>query len=92
MTHTTHYFTFGQVHWSSFDLPRGGRLADYWVAVVAETDHRGIFMERFTSLYCPTPRQFAMEYTDANFKPEYYERGELVRFDAAGLTVQEARP
>lgn len=74
-----HYFTFGQEHMAAVSFPRGGRLADYWVTVEAENNHREHFIKRFTEPYCPRPMQFAMEYTADSFKPEYFPGGELAR-------------
>jgi hypothetical protein len=79
---TTHCFTFGQSHMASYALPNGGRLADYWVAVEASDDHRARFIEQFTVPYCPRPMQFAMEYSEDNFSPEYFPGGELLRITA----------
>lgn len=76
---STHYFTFGQSHMANVALPNGGKLADYWVAVEAEADHRKHFIEQFTEPLCPRPMQFAMEYTDDNFKPEFFPGGEIAR-------------
>lgn len=52
---TTHYFTFGQDHMASVEFKSGGRLADYWVAVEAEDNHREIFIKQFTEKSCPRP-------------------------------------
>jgi hypothetical protein len=76
---SVHYFTFGQVHTADIDLPRGGRLSDYWVAVDADSDHRKHFIEQFTSQHCPRPMQFATEYTDDSLKIKYFPKGELKR-------------
>jgi hypothetical protein len=86
MATITHYFTFGQNHMTNFPLPRGGRLADYWVAVEIQDEdidddynHRYLFVQEFSSKYCPTPNQFAFEYTDETFKGGYFPNGELTR-------------
>lgn len=79
MTATDRYFTFGQSHTANIILPRGGRLADYWVTVVAEKDHRKLLIDKFTSVFCPSPHQFAFEYNITNFLPEYCSKGELER-------------
>ncbi len=81
---TTHFFTFGQNHMSSYPLPTGGgRLADYWVAVESsENNHREIFIDKFTSRYCPSPAQFSSEYTHETFKGSYFPGGELLRIGA----------
>lgn len=76
---TKHYFTFGQVHTANFPLPKGGRLADYYVVVTATENHRERFIEQFTKLYCPSPDQFAYEYRtiDAQVMAGYLPGGEL---------------
>ncbi len=76
---TTHYFTFGQSHMANAAYPNGGRLADYWVAVEAEDDHRSHFVDKFTSQFCPRPDQWAMEYDEDRFDPVYFPGGELAR-------------
>ena len=76
---TTRYFTFGHDHMACVEFPRGGRLADYWVAVEAVDKHRDYFIEKFTTHFCPRPMQFAMEYDESNFKPKYFPLGELTR-------------
>lgn len=78
---TVHYFTFGQVHTATVNLPLGGRLADYWVTVDLPDSmgeqHREHFVEHFTKPYCPTPNQFAFEYVKEDFIPGYFPKGEL---------------
>lgn len=75
----THYFTFGHAHMASVSFPNGGRLADYWVAVEAPDNHRKHFIEHFTSVYCPRPMQWSMEYTADRFNPAYFPGGEIAR-------------
>ena len=74
---TTHYFTFGSDHMSNHpDLK--GRLADHWVRVRTERGwHRHAFIELFARLYLPHKRQWAMEYFEKDFNPEYFPAGEL---------------
>jgi hypothetical protein len=79
----THYFTFGQSHMANVAFPNGGRLADYWVAVEAERDHREHFIGSFTSRYCPRPMQFAMQYVEEDFEPTYFPGGEIARIAVA---------
>lgn len=67
---------------SSYALPRGGRLADYWVAVEASEGHREHFIEHFMSCYCPRLTQFAMEYDEGDLITEYFPGGELCRITA----------
>ena len=86
-----HFFTFGQTHTTTNDLPRGGRLADYWVTVSLPEHlknlHRLVFVDEFTSKYCPHPLQFAFEYDDHlnPLDPEYYPKGELCVIDENGV-------
>jgi len=75
----THYFTFGQNHTAKVDLPHGGRLADYWVAVEAPNHHRMHFIQRFVEPYCPRPAQWAFEYDEDRINKEYFPKGELTR-------------
>ncbi len=82
---TRHYFTFGTNHMTNFPLPHGGRLADYWVTVEAEEDHRKIFMDQFTEHYCPRRVQFSMEYDDDDFNREYFPNGELCVVRSTGI-------
>lgn len=79
----THYFTFGQTHMANVSFPNGGRLADYWVAVEAESYHREHFIGSFTSRYCPRPMQFAMQYVEEDFEPTYFPGGEIARITVA---------
>lgn len=83
MTQVTHYFTFGQAHMTNYPLPNGGRLTDYWVEVELPSDygesHREVFIREFTSVYCPRPEQFSMEYTKESFEPDYFPDGCLHR-------------
>ena len=77
-----HYFTFGQVH-TTTHKNCVGRLADYWVEVDEyvkdRQSHRKTFMKFFASVFCPRPEQFAFEYTEKFFEPEYYPNGCLCR-------------
>lgn len=82
------HFTFGQSHMTNYPLPSGGRIADYWVTVdlpKGRKDHRNVFIENFTSAHCPWPLQFAMEYTQSRFNPEYFPGGELCVIDENGI-------
>jgi hypothetical protein len=78
-----HFFTFGQVHVCDIPLPRGGRLADYYVRVSIpkvlkeEYDHRTLFIDLFTRVHCPDHIQFAFEYTPDTFETRYYPKGVL---------------
>lgn len=75
------YFTFGQTHMTNFPLPRGGRLADYYVKVTLRKDwdetHRHVFMREFTSQFCPEPIQFAFEYDEGTLKMDCFPKGQL---------------
>ncbi len=88
-TRTRSHFTFGQDHMSNYPLPGGGRLADYWVTVElpngSELSHRDVFIDRFTKYHCPRPMQFAMEYDDARFKPDYFPGGQLCLITENGI-------
>jgi hypothetical protein len=89
MNRTKSIFTFGQSHMTNFPLPNGGRIADYWVTVdLPESmagEHRTVFIEQFTSHYCPRPNQFAMEYDESRFNEEYFPGGELCRITEEGI-------
>lgn len=80
---TTHYFTFGQSHMTNYPLE--GRLADYWVAVELpdgdQRSHRDVFISKFTTYYCPSPNQFALEYAEEDFQSGYFPNGELLRIN-----------
>lgn len=91
---TTHMFTFGQSHMSSFPLPKkGGRLADYWVEVDIPRshpfDHRSVFIEHFTEEYCPRPMQWNVEYTSSAFQKEYFTGGCLCKINEFGIIEEE---
>lgn len=84
-----HYFTFGQSHMSSYTLPGcSGRLADYWVEVESDKgNHRTIFINEFTSRFCPNPIQFGTEYDEVTFKPEYFPGGRLCLIKSTGEII-----
>lgn len=88
----TKYFTFGQSHMTNHPLPLGSRrLADCWVEVLLpnnRSDHRELFIELFTSRYCPTPDQFAFEYDASEFDPDYFPGGRIARITEHGLSDQ----
>jgi hypothetical protein len=73
-----HYFTFG-VGMVSTHPDVAGLLGDYWVevhlSVGSELDHRTIFIDQFTRLYMSRPDQFAFEYDNCSWKPEYFPKG-----------------
>lgn len=75
----THYFTFGQSHRDN----NGSPLADYWVAVELPDNstlyHCEVFIERFAQIHLPSPTQWAFEYTESQFRPEYFKGGEIER-------------
>jgi len=82
------YFTFGQDHMTSYPLSNGGKIADYWVTVSlmpGNWKHREVFVEYFTSYHCPRPMQFAMEYSEKTFKPDYFPGGELCVITENGI-------
>lgn len=90
MTDTiTHHFTFGQAHMTSFPLPEGGRLADYWVSVTlpttTEESHRAVFIREFMEKYCPNPAQFAFEYDDDKFERKWFPNGQLCLITSNGI-------
>lgn len=82
-------FTFGQDHFTRFPLPRRGSLADYWVEVEVSGENpahpRSLFIEHFTSEFCPTPIQFAFEYGLDTFPEHYFRAGRLVSINEGGL-------
>lgn len=83
MKTTKRHFTFGTEHTTSYPLPFGAALADYWVTVeLPDTDewagrHREIFVREFTTDFCPRVMQFSGEYTDESLQPHYFPRGQL---------------
>lgn len=83
-----HYFTFGQVHTTTYPLPRGGPLADYYVIVWADPGFtaRNLFIKHFTTPFCPHPTQFAFEYS-GHFpeKDIYWPHGLLLEIDSCGI-------
>lgn len=87
------YFTFGQDHKTSYPLPAGGRLADFWVAVDLpermQSHARAIFMREFTQRFCPRAIQFAFQYEECTFKPQYFPGGELCRITEDGIQEQD---
>ncbi len=89
MTRTQSHFTFGQSHMTNYPLPRGGRIADYWVTVdLPESmagEHRDVFIREFTSHHCPRPNQFAMEYDTARLQPDYFPGGQLCLITEDGI-------
>lgn len=87
------YFTFGQDHMTNYPLPGPGRLADFWVTVDLPEQMQGharsIFIREFTERYCPRANQFAFQYEECTFKPEYFPGGELCRITEGGLQKEE---
>jgi len=84
------HFTFGQNHMTNFPLPRGGRIADYWVTVELPDDYepyhpRQMFIGHFTNHYCPSPMQFAMEYEEGTLDESFFPGGELCRITENGI-------
>lgn len=83
------HFTFGSGHMSNFPLPKGGLLTDYWVTVELpeglDKSHREMFVEHFTSRYCPRPMQFAMEYEDNDLNPMFFPGGQLCTITSVGI-------
>lgn len=77
----SHFFTFGQTHMTNYPLSRGGQIKDYWVEVEQPCDdtmsHRELFMATFGEHHLPHPNQWGFEYTEADFKPEFFPRGRL---------------
>ena len=86
---TTHCFTFGSGHMTSYPLPRGGTISDYWVEVELPVDfpmnHREFFMKYFTDRFCPRPEQFSFEYSLGQLKPEYFPGGCIARLNYNGF-------
>lgn len=85
-----HYFTFGQSHMTSYPLPPpGGRLADFWAEVHLPKNHheshRAVFFDSFAEYYLPTPTQWSMEYTEAEFKSEFFPHGRLCLITEKGI-------
>lgn len=89
MQRTKSVFTFGQNHMTNYPLHLGGRIADYWVTVDLPASmagqHREWFIKHFTNHHCPRPNQFAMEYDEPRFNPEYFPGGELCVIDENGI-------
>lgn len=86
---TRSHFTFGSSHMTNFPLPRGGTIADYWVTVELPEEmagmHRDVFIEHFTTHYCPRPNQFSMEYDDGRFNAAYFPGGQLCLITERGI-------
>jgi hypothetical protein len=94
---TVHVFTFGLDHTTTFPLPRGGVLADYWVEVrVQDSDvsPRSIFVDNFTRLYCPRDEQFAFEYKlpSEHFQHTFFPKGCLAVITIDGLAGVASKP
>lgn len=89
MNKTRSHFTFGQSHMTNYPLPRGGRIADYWVTVELPEElaglHRDYFIRYFTEVHCPQRNQFAMEYDDSTLRSEYFPGGQLCVIDEFGI-------
>lgn len=85
----TRYFAFGQDHMTSYPLPGPGVLPDFWVAVSLPPDHpvphRTVFIEHFTSVYCPRPTQFAFEYGADRWDYSFFPGGELCHINEDGI-------
>jgi hypothetical protein len=81
MTAFTRHFTFGSDHMCNHPNLKG-RLADHWVSVRLPfghpRSHREVFIEQFTTKYCPDPYQFSFEYPDAVLEQVYFPLGQLV--------------
>jgi len=71
-----YYFTFGTDH----NLIDGTRMHNSWVRVVAENYNlaRQIFIEQFSSVYLCATDKWAFQYEEANFKREYFIKGEYL--------------
>lgn len=74
------YFTFADNHTTTYPLPRGGNLADYYIEVdlpFGQYNHREVFIQTFTTPFCPNPMQFAVEYPPSRFVKDHYPKGSL---------------
>lgn len=82
METSSRMFTFGtDVVCTHPDFPSD--LSNYWVTVELprgyDKSHREVFMSKFTEPYCGGKSRFAFEYTDRDFGPSYFPKGELIR-------------
>lgn len=69
--YTTHYFTFGTGHLCRHPKLLAN-LANGWIEVLAEENHRGIFVQYFTSVHMDAPNKFAFEYEDQSYNPSLF--------------------
>lgn len=69
-----HYFTFGTAHYTK----AGVLMAHNWVRVVANhpITARKIFIEQFTKRQMKRPDVWSFQYTEEDFKPQYFHGGE----------------
>ena len=79
----THFFTFGQSHMCNHPNLKGP-LRDHYVTVIADNGHRDLFIGYFTSVYCPRPLQFAMEYKEGELNLELFPLGSLTTITEQG--------
>lgn len=83
------FFTFGQNNSTSFDLPDGHRIADYWVEVHLPAHSRlrarPLFIEHFTTPYCPRPEQFGFQYYEDEFEERFFPCGCLCVINEEGI-------
>lgn len=82
-------FTFGQTHMTNYPLPCAGRLSDFYVEVLEDDPiiARKLFIDNFTSLYCPRPMQFATSYALEDFAADYF-KGRLCTITAEGELIK----
>lgn len=69
-----YYFTFGSKHVTNNEV----KMQHYWVRVIAHNFEmaRHIFIHEFTFKQMPNPNNFAFQYEEENFKPEFCVLGE----------------
>lgn len=69
-----YYFTFGSNH-KQID---GTIMEHSWVRVLSDSYINGRlkFIEQFSSLYMEAPDKWSFQYTDLDFNPKYFPRGE----------------
>ena len=74
-----YYFTFGQDHRTMDGVP----MKDYHVLVRAENEgvSREIFIEKFTKVKMPSWDMFFTGYSEKEFEPKFFPKGEYARFE-----------
>lgn len=71
-----YYFTFGQEHYNNEGRP----MRDSWVRVEAPSARqaRELFIEQFSSIHMPSSDVWAFQYSDSDFRPEFFPDGEYL--------------